>query len=82
MAWVPAFREIRDLLIQRKEILAVPLSFDFHCSRVIGWEAWVDEELADRGFCDRLEQAGVLHSVLISRSSNMFRDAEMLRQLV
>jgi hypothetical protein len=37
--WVPTFREIRDLQIQRKEILAVPLSFDFHCSRAASWEA-------------------------------------------
>ena len=28
-AWVPSFREIRDLQIQRKEILTVPLIFDF-----------------------------------------------------
>jgi hypothetical protein len=82
VAWVPAFREFRDLHIQRKEILAVLLSFDFHYSRAIGEEAWVDEELVDRGFCDRLEQAGVLHAILISRSSNMFQDAEVLRQLV
>ena len=82
VAWVPAFQEIRDLQIQRKEILAVPLCFDFHCSRAAGWEAWVDRELADRGFCDLLEQAGVLHSILISRSSNMFQDIEVLRQLV
>jgi hypothetical protein len=82
VAWVPAFREIRDLQIQRKKILAVPLSFDFHYSRAVGWEAWVDRELAERGFCDQLGQAGVLRSILISRSSNMFRDAEALRQLV
>jgi hypothetical protein len=37
IAWVSTFREIRDLQIQRKEILAVPLSFDFHCSRATGW---------------------------------------------
>ncbi len=36
VAWVPAFCEIRDLQIQRKEILVIPLSFDFHCSRAIG----------------------------------------------
>jgi hypothetical protein len=82
VAWVPASREIRDLQIQRNEILVVPLSFDFHCFRAIGWEAWVDGELADRGFCGRLEQVSVLRSILISRSSNMFQDAEALRQLV
>ena len=37
IAWVSTFREIRDLQIQRKEILAILLSFDFHCSRATGW---------------------------------------------
>jgi hypothetical protein len=82
MAWTPNFREIRDLQIQRNEMLAVPLVFDFQCSRAIEWADWIDLELADRGFCDRLEQAGVLRSILISRCSNMYRDTEALRQLV
>ena len=82
VAWTPAFQEIRDLQIQRKEMLAVPLVFYFQCLRAAGWEAWIDSELANREFYDRLEQAGVLHSILISRSSNMFRDTEALRQLV
>jgi hypothetical protein len=82
MAWTPNFREIRDLQIQRNEMLAVPLVFDFQCSRAVEWADWIDSELADRGFCDRLEQAGVLCSILISRCSNMFRDTEALRQLV
>jgi hypothetical protein len=82
MTWTPNFQEIRDLQIQRNEMLAVPLVFDFQCSRAIEWADWIDSELADRGFCDRLEQAGVLRSILISRCSNMFRDTEALRQLV
>uniref|UniRef100_A0A2N9G8W5 Aminotransferase-like plant mobile domain-containing protein n=1 Tax=Fagus sylvatica TaxID=28930 RepID=A0A2N9G8W5_FAGSY len=81
MTWTPNFQEIRDLQIQRNEMLAVPLVFDFQCSRAIEWADWIDSELADRGFCDRLEQAGVLRSILISRCSNMFRDTEALRQL-
>uniref|UniRef100_A0A2N9FCT9 Aminotransferase-like plant mobile domain-containing protein n=1 Tax=Fagus sylvatica TaxID=28930 RepID=A0A2N9FCT9_FAGSY len=64
------------------EMLAVPLVFDFQCLRAIEWADWIDSELADRGFCDRLEQAGVLRSILISRCSNMYRDTEALRQLV
>jgi hypothetical protein len=63
-------------------MLAVPLVFYFQCSRVAGWEAWIDSELANREFCDRLEQAGVLRSILISRCSNMFWDTEALWQLV
>ena len=60
-------------------MLVVPLVFDFQCSRAADW---VDSELVDREFCDHLEQAGVLRSILISRSSNMFRDTEALQQLV
>uniref|UniRef100_A0A2N9G5C2 Uncharacterized protein n=1 Tax=Fagus sylvatica TaxID=28930 RepID=A0A2N9G5C2_FAGSY len=67
VAWTPNFREIRDLQIQRNEMLVVPLVFDFQCSRAIEWADWIDLELADRGFCNRLEQASVLHSILISR---------------
>ena len=63
-------------------MLAVPLVFDFQCSRAVEWADWIDSELADRGFCDRLEQAGVLRSILISRCLNMYRDTEALRQLV
>ncbi len=80
--WVPPFQEIRDLQIQRNEVLAVPLVFDFQCSRAADWEAWVDREFADEDFCGRLEQAGVLYSILVSRSSNMYRDIEALRQLI
>jgi hypothetical protein len=63
-------------------MLAVALVFDFQCSRATDWANWIDSELVDREFYDRLEQAGVLRSILISRSSNMFRDTEALRQLV
>uniref|UniRef100_A0A2N9GG51 Aminotransferase-like plant mobile domain-containing protein n=1 Tax=Fagus sylvatica TaxID=28930 RepID=A0A2N9GG51_FAGSY len=64
------------------ELLAVPLVFDFQCSRAVEWADWIDLELANRGFCDLLEQAGVLRSILISRGSNMYRVTEALRQLV
>uniref|UniRef100_A0A2N9IMQ7 Aminotransferase-like plant mobile domain-containing protein n=1 Tax=Fagus sylvatica TaxID=28930 RepID=A0A2N9IMQ7_FAGSY len=82
VAWTSNFREIRDLQIQRNEMLAVPLVFDFQCSRAVEWADWIDLELADREFCDRLERAGVLCSILIFRCSNMYRDTEALRQLV
>ena len=55
VAWTPNFREIRDRQIQRNEILAVPLVFDFQCSRAIEWADWIDLELANREFCDHLE---------------------------
>ena len=66
VAWTLNFREIRDLQIQRNKMLAVLLVFDFQCSRAIEWADWIDSELASREFCDRLEQAGVLRSILIS----------------
>jgi hypothetical protein len=47
-------------------MLAMLLVFDFQCSRAIEWADWIDSELASREFCDRLEQAGVLRSILIS----------------
>ena len=79
VAQTPNFLEIRDLQIQRNEMLVVPLVFDFQCSKAIEWADWIDLELADREFCDCLEQAGVLRSILISRSSNMYHDTEALR---
>uniref|UniRef100_A0A2N9GHX4 Aminotransferase-like plant mobile domain-containing protein n=1 Tax=Fagus sylvatica TaxID=28930 RepID=A0A2N9GHX4_FAGSY len=67
---------------EERRCFAVPLVFDFQCSRAAEWANWIDFELTDRGFCDCLERAGVLRSVLISRGSNMYRDTEALRQLV
>ena len=63
-------------------MLVVSLVFDFQCSRAVDWADWIDSKLVDREFCDRLEQAGVICSILISRCSNIFRDTEALRQLV
>jgi hypothetical protein len=71
-----------DLKIQRKDILAVPIKFDFQCLRASNWESWVDKELADEAFCALLEQAGVLQAILISKSSSMYRDTESLCQMV
>jgi hypothetical protein len=76
------FQEILDLKIQQKDILAVPIKFDFQCLRASNWEAWVDKEFADEEFYALLEQAGVLQAILISRSSNMYQDTESLRQMV
>ena len=76
--WVPSFQEILDLKIQRKDILAVPIKFDFQCLRASNWESWVDKELADEAFYALLEQVGVLQAILISRSSSMYRDTESL----
>jgi hypothetical protein len=76
--WVPPFQEILDLKIQRKDILVVPLKFDFQCLRASSWEAWVDKEFVDEEFCALLERAGVLQAILVSRSSNMYRDTRKL----
>jgi hypothetical protein len=42
----------------------------------------VDKEFTDEEFCALLEQVGMLQAILISRSSNMYRDTESLRQMV
>jgi hypothetical protein len=70
--WVPPFQEILDLKIQRKDVLAVPLKFDFQCLRASSWGAWVDKEFANEEFCALLERVGVLQAILISRSLNMY----------
>ena len=80
--WVPPFQEILDLKIQRKFIIVVPLKFDFQCLMANIWEAWVDKEFANEEFCALLERARVLQAILISRSSNMYRDTEALRQMI
>ena len=42
----------------------------------------MDKELSDEEFVDRLERAGILKAVAISRNLEGFRDAKGLRHLV
>uniref|UniRef100_A0A2N9FZF8 Aminotransferase-like plant mobile domain-containing protein n=1 Tax=Fagus sylvatica TaxID=28930 RepID=A0A2N9FZF8_FAGSY len=58
------------------DLQATPINFDFLCAASKDWSHWVDREILDPDFWDRLVDAGVHWSILISRSCNMFRDTE------
>jgi hypothetical protein len=81
-AWVPNLDEISELLIQKGDLQATPINFDFLCAASKDWSHWVDREILDADFWDSLVDAGVHWSILISRSCNMFRDTESLRELL
>uniref|UniRef100_A0A2N9FZU3 Aminotransferase-like plant mobile domain-containing protein n=1 Tax=Fagus sylvatica TaxID=28930 RepID=A0A2N9FZU3_FAGSY len=81
-AWVPNLDEISELLIQKGDLQATPINFDFLCAASKDWSHWVDREILDPDFWDRLVDAGVHWSILISRSCNMFRDTESHRELL
>uniref|UniRef100_A0A2N9EYH0 Aminotransferase-like plant mobile domain-containing protein n=1 Tax=Fagus sylvatica TaxID=28930 RepID=A0A2N9EYH0_FAGSY len=81
-AWVPNLDEISELLIQKGDLQATPINFDFLCAASKDWSHWVDREILDPDFWERLVDAGVHWSILISRSCNMFRDTESLRELL
>uniref|UniRef100_A0A2N9FSG1 Aminotransferase-like plant mobile domain-containing protein n=1 Tax=Fagus sylvatica TaxID=28930 RepID=A0A2N9FSG1_FAGSY len=81
-AWVPNRDEISELLIQKGDIQAVPINFDFLSAASKDWSHWVDQEILDSDFWGSLLDAGVHWSILISRSCNMFRNTESLRELL
>uniref|UniRef100_A0A2N9IRR4 Aminotransferase-like plant mobile domain-containing protein n=1 Tax=Fagus sylvatica TaxID=28930 RepID=A0A2N9IRR4_FAGSY len=81
-AWVPNLDEISELLIQKGDLQAIPINFDFLCAASKDWSHWVDREILDFDFWDSLVDAGVHWSILIFRSCNMFRDTESLRELL
>uniref|UniRef100_A0A2N9GEU9 Aminotransferase-like plant mobile domain-containing protein n=1 Tax=Fagus sylvatica TaxID=28930 RepID=A0A2N9GEU9_FAGSY len=81
-AWVPNLDEISELLIQKGDLQATPINFDFLCAASKDWSHWVDREILDSDFWDNLVDAEVHWSILISRSCNMFRDTEALRELL
>ena len=60
----------------------MPIFFDFVPGKIQGWPIWVDKELSDAEFVGRLERAGILKAVAISRNLEGFRDAKGLRHLV
>ena len=60
----------------------VPIFFDFIVGKIQGWPIWVDKELSDEEFVGRLERAGILKAVAISRNLEGFRDTKGLRHLV
>uniref|UniRef100_A0A2N9H550 Aminotransferase-like plant mobile domain-containing protein n=1 Tax=Fagus sylvatica TaxID=28930 RepID=A0A2N9H550_FAGSY len=81
-AWVPNLDEVSELLIQKGDLQAAPINFDFLCAASKDWSHWVDREILDSDFWDSLVDAGIHWSILISRSCNMFRDTESLRELL
>ena len=81
-AQVPGPREIFDLQIRQGLREAVPIFFDFVPGKIQGWPIWVDKELSDEEFVGRLERAGILKAVAISRNLEGFKDAKGLRHLV
>jgi hypothetical protein len=80
--WVPPLSSISDLKIQRGDIQPVPIDFEFPCSASADWSHWVADEFLDADFCGLLEQVGVAEAILLSWSCNMYRDTEMLRQIL
>ena len=60
----------------------MPIFFDFVPGKIQCWPIWVDKELSDAEFVGRLERAGILKAVAISRNLEGFRDAKGLRHLV
>uniref|UniRef100_A0A2N9ED07 Aminotransferase-like plant mobile domain-containing protein n=1 Tax=Fagus sylvatica TaxID=28930 RepID=A0A2N9ED07_FAGSY len=68
--------------IQRGDMQPVPIDFEFPCSAAADWFHWVADEFLDVKFCALLERAGVAEAILLSRSCNMYRDTEMLRQIL
>uniref|UniRef100_A0A2N9FFF4 Aminotransferase-like plant mobile domain-containing protein n=1 Tax=Fagus sylvatica TaxID=28930 RepID=A0A2N9FFF4_FAGSY len=81
-AWVPGLEEISELLIQKGDLQATPINFDFLCAASKDWSHWVDREILDPDFWDNLVDAEIHWAILISRSCNMFRDTEALRELL
>uniref|UniRef100_A0A2N9J0P8 Aminotransferase-like plant mobile domain-containing protein n=1 Tax=Fagus sylvatica TaxID=28930 RepID=A0A2N9J0P8_FAGSY len=64
------------------DLQATPINFDFLCAASKDWSHWVDREILDSDFWDNLVDAEVHWAILISRSCNMFRDTEALRELL
>ena len=60
----------------------MPIFFDFVLGKIQGWSIWIDKELSDVEFVGRLEHAGILKKVAISRNLESFKDAKGLRHLV
>ena len=80
--WVPAAYGIMDLRFQRKELLPAPIQFLCPYGTTIGWSDWVEQGVADEGFCQILRNAKIFEAIVVSRGWNMYRDMRALRFLV
>uniref|UniRef100_A0A2N9H7D7 Uncharacterized protein n=1 Tax=Fagus sylvatica TaxID=28930 RepID=A0A2N9H7D7_FAGSY len=56
-AWVPNLDEVSELPIQKGDLQATPINFDFLCAASKDWSHWVDREILDPDFWDRLVDA-------------------------
>ena len=81
-AWVLAAIGILDLCFQQKELLPAPIQFLCPSGTISGWSDWVEQEVADEGFCQILRDARVFEAVVLSRGWNMCRDVRALRFMV
>ena len=81
-AQVPNPRDIFNLQIRQGIREAVLIFFDFVPRKIQGWPIWVDKKLSDVEFVGRLEHAGILKAVDISKNLEGFKDAKGLRHLV
>ena len=80
--WVLAAIGILDLWFQRKEFLLAPIQFLCPCGTTSGWSDWVEQEVADEGFCQILRDARIFEAVVLSRGWNMNRDVRALQFMV
>ena len=58
-AWVSNLDEVSELLIQKGDIQAAPINFDFLCAASKDWSHWVDREILDSDFWDSLMDASI-----------------------
>ena len=80
-AWILAASGIMDLQFEWKELLPVLIQFLCPCGTTSGWSDWVEQEVADEGFCQILKNAKIFEAVVVSRGWNMYRDMRALRFL-
>ena len=80
--WVPVAIGILDLRFQQKEFLPAPIQSLCPCGITSGWSNWVEQEVAEEGFCQILRGARIFEAVVLSRGWNMYRDVRALRFMV
>ena len=64
-AWILVAFGIMDLRFQQKELLPVLIQFLCPCSTTSGWSDWVEQEVADEGFCQILKNAKIFEVVVV-----------------
>nr|POF13377.1 hypothetical protein CFP56_38406 [Quercus suber] len=69
-------------VLKWKELLPASIQFLCPCGTTVCWSNWVEQEVADEGFCQILKDAKIFEVVVLSRGWNMYRDVRTLRFLV